>query len=280
MEIEISEDVAKEEFGLTQEDINELVQESTQEVEEEEVVEQKEPPKPSKHESEASELGWVSQDEWVAKGKDPEDWKPAKAFLEINKLHKSVDEKINKLAREHQEAIQGLNKFHELQLLDTIKKLTLARDNAVETGDLEAFKAIDSQLEQVKQVQPTQPVNEKPFAVQEWEKANPWCHDPLDERTILANALFKSTVTLNPNMTLDARLKYVDDTLSLKFPKTNARREAPAATEPSAKQTAKKTYTLADLSNSERAQWHSFGKDWYDNDEQKFIKAAIAARNK
>ncbi len=275
-EFSFTADILKEEFGLSDEDLAGLTKE-------EDVIEQeeeKEPPKQSKHDAEASELGWVNEKEWVAKGKDPEDWKPAKAFLEVNKFHKAIDEKLNKIERKHEQEIQKLKDYHEKEQLILVKRLLSEREAAVETGDVEAFKAIDAQLEQVKQVQPQQTQNEMHPAILEWnEKNKGWVGNKDNQAKLLeVRALYSAISQSDPTLDPYKILKEVDRKIEVLYPTTNVRREQPPVNEKHTKTQTKETYSMNDLTHAERQQYREIGH-MYDN-EQHFIKTAIAERKK
>jgi len=255
-------------------DINEALEEEAVEEVHDEVVEE---PQLSKHEQEAQKFGWTTKEVFVDKGGDPDNWKPAKAYIDYRKLQESSNEKYRKLEHKFEAELQDIKKVHSLQLMETIEKLTTQRKEAIEIGDVEAVDQIEKKLNDAREAVPAQSNTIHPL-IDEWNRANPWSADPANEKTIIANAFYKAAVQMNPNMSIAERLQFVDENLEIKYPTKNLRRSMPASTDTAQRSAPKANPTWNDLTNSEKQQYEKFGDMFKSKDA--FIKAAIKGRTK
>lgn len=147
-----------------------------------EPVEQVQTPQHSPIEQRAMDQGWVPQDEWQG---DPDDWRPAKEFVDRGELLKSISE----LRHENRRIKEGVEEFrkHHAQVKEFAYKQALAdlkaqKKTALEEGDADKVVAIDDRIaetrEQQKQAEaaPKQAVqNDVPNPdMMRWEARNPW----------------------------------------------------------------------------------------------------------
>ena len=114
-----------------------------------EVVEQAEAPEVSPAEAQAREKGWVSKDEWIEQGKDPEDWVTYKHF---NERGEWIDErrKLHDKVKGFDERLANNNKMWEATLDDRIAQLKADKKEAIKLADDESVERIDEQLEKAK----------------------------------------------------------------------------------------------------------------------------------
>ena len=81
--------------------------ENTPEPIEQEVQPQAEPKQYTAVEQRALDQGWVPQDEWQG---DPDDWRPAKEFIDRGELFRKIDE----LKNENKRIKQGVEEFRSI----------------------------------------------------------------------------------------------------------------------------------------------------------------------
>ena len=262
----MDEELIREEFDLPEETGEEK----------EQTLEPNDEPTLSPIEEEASSEGWTTKEEFVKAGKDPENWVSAREYVRYGKLQKASREATERLERQFNEKLDGVNKFHEMQLKATIEQLKNQKKEAIETGDVDAVDRIEGQLDQLKVIE--KPVSQKPAAVLLWEAKNTWINEPNNPKTLEANALYKAYGEMNPNGTIDEALKFVDETLAVKYPSTNTRRSLPASTEKGQRQSSKASHQWSDLSKDEMVAYEHFG-DMFKT-KQAYIDSAILARGK
>lgn len=104
-------------------------------------------------EEKAMEQGWVPQDEWEG---DPEQWRPAKEFLDRGELFKKIEDQ-NRTIKEFKRALEDL-KGHHAKTRDTEYKRALdtlkaQKVQAIEEGDAQSVVKIDDQIDLVKEEQ-------------------------------------------------------------------------------------------------------------------------------
>lgn len=109
-----------------------------------------EPAEPTEAENLASSFGWQPKEEWVAAGKDPEDWRSAKEFNERGELYQSLHSTKRDL-KQTQATLTALQRHHQFvfekahqQAVDELKR---DKRLAMRDQDLEAVEAIDDAIE-------------------------------------------------------------------------------------------------------------------------------------
>lgn len=163
-------------------------------------------PRLSENETQASALGWVPKDQWIEDGKDPDDWKPAKVFLE----HGQMIGKIRQQSKELQETRTALNfvnqknkEVYEKGYQSAIKELREQKRAALAEGDLVKADEIDEridrtkdELDQVRRQAPVQPKSQAPDPEHiEWLQRNPWYNDGVMQK--FADALAIEYININ-----------------------------------------------------------------------------------
>lgn len=183
------------------------------------------------HEEKASSLGWVSKEEWVEQGKDPDDWKPAKVFLE----HGDMIGKIRNQSKELEESRRAITFMHEkhktayekgyqnaLADLRNQKRAALADGDFVKADEIdEKIDATKEALEQVKNTPPPVPQTQQvdPDHV-EWVQRNPWYTEPRLMRyadSIAIDYINEQKKLGNP-LTANQVRKYVEEEVKKEFP--------------------------------------------------------------
>lgn len=189
-------------------------------------------------ESTARESGWVSKDEWVAAGKNPDEHRSAKEFNRVGELYKSLHQ-VKREQKQLQAAHTALQR-HQQYIFDKAYKkalddFKLERRLAMREGDEVALEKIEQDIEDlnneyanqkatIQQVQPTQSFPEMDAFVER----NPWyVSDP--ELAMEADAL--GFVYINRYGTKDPKVvfDYVEKKMREKFPqKFGGKRAAPS----------------------------------------------------
>jgi hypothetical protein len=131
---------------------------------------QNEPPKLTEIEQRASAQGWVPKDEWDG---DPEQWRPAKEFLDRGELFKKIEDQ-NRTIKEFKKTLEQFAKHHadvrkvEFQrALDTLKA---QKKEALVEGDADAVVDIDEKISAVKEASKAA---EQPIQVPQAPELNP-----------------------------------------------------------------------------------------------------------
>jgi hypothetical protein len=223
----------------------------------------------AKQEEKAAQGGWKPLEDWIADGKDPEEWSDAATFNVrgefIGKLKakdRAIDERIN-----------NLNKIHEGQLEVQRQELMVRRDAAVLKGgadSLETVKSLDSQINQLQM--PVVP--QKDPAVTEWEERNPWIDVP-GPKANHANLLFSQALSRGDSV--PQALTMIDAEMERQFPSQTV--EKVPLTEKGSKPGRKmpaKAIAMADVT-AEEQKWRKAMPNAWPTDEA-FLKAVQDSR--
>lgn len=238
--------------------------------------------------SEAKSRGWTSKAEWIAAGKNADDWVNAKHFNEKGRLI-SQARKLETLEKTFDSRINNVKVLYDAQLR-TLKaensQLLQAKKEAVTYGDYDAVQKIDAQLmdNAVNQVSITQAAQQAsaPQATPQadlekeaaWERENQWINtqDPAAPefgKAVYTRNLYQQLLQQYPNSTADERIAYINREVAQKFPpppKVNANRDKPAMTDTKTSTHAKGgKLTMADLTPDERDAHRKWGH-MYKND--------------
>jgi hypothetical protein len=134
-------------------------------------------------EQRASESGWVPKDQWDG---DPEQWRPAKEFLDRGELFKKIEDQ-NKTIKEFRKTLEEFGKHHaqvrKLEFDRALASLKAAKKEALELGDADKVIEMDERIDMVKDAQRTaaqQPVVNVPNVPESnpvfdaWVNRNGW----------------------------------------------------------------------------------------------------------
>ena len=252
-------------------------------------------PEYSAIELEAREDGHTTKAEWVEAGKDPDEWKSAKRYIEhgqmLNSLSKSKAD-LDNLRKETDKRFASLNKLHKAETDAKIKALKSEQRKAVEEADTEAYDNAQEQLEELKiapePIEEPEPTSNKSPEVVAWEKANPWINDDNDPRSADAIDFWEGYIKRNPDSNSAAALKHVDKKMAAlykKEAKINPRREVPSETgrAPSTPQSSSNKPSMGNLTAEERNLWNDAGRDiWPDGkggrSEKDFLQSIADSR--
>lgn len=138
-------------------------------------------PEPSPIEQRAMEQGWVPQEEWTG---DPDDWRPAKEFVDRGELLKS----ISALKRDNMQLKQTMADFgrhhaatREIEYKRALADLRAQKRDALIEGDADKVIEIDDTIDELKDAkervdaapQRVAPAEPHP-AFMAWEQRNGW----------------------------------------------------------------------------------------------------------
>lgn len=241
-------------------------------------------PEVNEEEAKASQRGWTSKAEWVAQGKDPDEWVSAKHFNEKGTLISKARE-FEALQKTFKADVDNVKKYVQAQAQLQIQQLQKqnadlleAKRQAVQYGDWDgvqkAEQALTSNainqmnLQQQIQAPQQQGPSEDELAVEaQFERENPWVSaykDPTNPdygKSIYAQDVYAQLLK-NPNIDVNQRLQYLQAEIAQKFPSkapVNPNRDKPAMTDskPSGKLSGDMTW--ADLGKAELAEFSQFG---------------------
>lgn len=266
--------------------------------------EPKDDPKPvvNEEEDKARQRGWTSKSEWVAQGKDPDEWVSAKHFNEKGTLISKARE-FEQLQKTFKADVDNVKKYVQAQAQLQIQELQRqnaelleAKRSAVQYGDWDGVQKAEQALtnnainqlnlqQQIQQPQPQGPTQEELEVEAQFERENQWINikDPANPdygKAVFAQNLYAQLLN-TPNLTVNQRLEYLQNEIAQKFPKppaTNPNRDKPAVTDtkPSGRVTGELTW--GDLTKDELNQWEAFGKTMWKEDKKTFLKAVKNSR--
>lgn len=218
---------------------------------------------PSPVEEQARSQGWVSKAEWKEAGKNEDEWRPAREFVERGELFKSIHSTKREL-KHTQAALTSLQRHHQFVFEKAYNKavgdLKKERRAALQAEDLDRADAIESEIEDLTQkhqqekLQMTAEQAAIASAVnaetvdpkfQVWVNDNQWYDTDPDLREY-ANAIGIMYVNTHPEARTnpDAVLKHVVQKVKQRYPeKFGVKKSAPnpvAASNKSAKAPTKK----------------------------------------
>lgn len=231
-------------------------------------------PELSPVEQQAQEQGWVPLEDWKASGRDENEWRPAKEFVERGELYKSIHSTKREL-KQTQAALTALQKHHqyvyEKSYQQAIKDLRDAKRQAIRNEDFQKLEEIEDKMEQVQtefqrdaqQFAVTNAATQASTNVapefQAWVDRNGWY---LTDSALRDEAEAAGFLYLNKGGTKDGLLAHVETTIKRKFPeKFGVKRAAPNAVAGVDRTAAKKTTKdNFELTSDERAIMDTFVK--------------------
>jgi hypothetical protein len=261
----------KEEFDI-QDDVIEA--EDAEALEPEEVEQEEREVDPEVERATAD--GWMPKEDWVAKGKDPDDWVSHRKFNERGEMMgkiKELDSKLKNKATEFEDRISSINKIHKMQLNEAIKRAEQARDEAIEIGDKEAavnaMQNINDLNDEVKTIdgKPKIDTSSDQTVLDKFNSDNPWIVGS-DPKAAYAKAQFSMYQSGGKSVQESIDAMMVD--VSKHFPEVNPNRDQPARVESNRSRPGKRAVrklTMSDVSSEEKKM-----RSLFDSDE-KFLKA-------
>lgn len=177
----------------------------------------------------AVEQGWVPKEEWVQAGKDADDWRPAKEFVDRGELYKTIHTAKREL-KQTQQALTALTQ-HNRMIFEKAHQKALAdlkreRRMAVKEGDVDRVEEVEEQIEETVrehqeqvQAQTTAAVTataQPPAEYQIWVERNTWYNQDQDMREF-ADATGLIHMQKNPGIAPGEVLKYVESKVKKTF---------------------------------------------------------------
>ena len=208
-------------------------------------------------EEKAMEQGWVPEDQWDG---DPEQWRPAKEFLDRGELFKKIEDQ-NRTIKEFKRALDDLKGHHaktrETEYARALATLKQQKRAALEEGDAAAVIQLDDEIDLVKDEQ--NKLKQRDYQQTEvdvnpefssWVDKNKW-YETNEPMKAYADALGRSLAV--KGMSPSAVLQEVEKQVKLEFPNkfTNPNRNKPGAVEGSSNKGGKSSGEVS-LSDEER----------------------------
>jgi hypothetical protein len=237
-----------------------------------------EPAQLTEIEQRASTQGWVPKDEWDG---DPEQWRPAKEFLDRGELFKKIDDQ-NRTIKEFKKTLEEFAKHHsKVQKVEydrALADLKAAKKVALNEGDADAVIDVDERIALVREAQkeaeapvqvPNAPAEINPV-FRAWVEKNSWYeHSPAMRAYAdrLGNEL-GARGGFSPTDLLAQIEREVKKEFAHKF--NNPNRDKPGAVEGSTNKGSKKNDSFA-LSDDERRVMQRFIKTVPGMTEEKYV---------
>jgi hypothetical protein len=195
---------------------------NNEEHQENEVVE------PSPVEVAARESGWVTKDEWIAQGKDPDDWRTAREFQERGELFEEIHklkESNKKTSNAFKVLVEHHKKVYDNAVKEAIDRLKAEKREALENNEVSRVLEIDEQIEQVRErklevpdVEVDEEVGPTP-TFNRWHKQNPWYKlTGDDEASRYADVIGAQYKKANPEVSERDLLEHVESKIARRFP--------------------------------------------------------------
>ena len=196
---------------------------------------------PSPLEQTALDQGWVPKEEWVQAGKDPEDWRPAKEFVDRGELYKTIHSTRRDL-KQTQAALTALQKHHQFVFekahQQALAELKAQKRAAIREENHELAEEIDEKIDATKEsfqeekaalVQAQRAEQGPPPEFTAWQQRNSWYVNDteLKDYADVAGLVYFNK---NPGISPQAVLEFVEKDVRRKFPdKFGGKKAAPNA---------------------------------------------------
>jgi len=216
----------------------------------EEPNEENNEPEISSEEEEARSHGWVNEEEWTADGKDSADWSNFKAFNKNGSLFRRIND-LEGTVESNDMAMKNLNKFHEVQMNQTISEYERQKIDAIKDGDVELVGKIDEQIAETKS---SGDANTDKLLIAKWNDDNDWIYDKDDPKAKFATNAFQ--LALGNKLTVKEAIAEVNQKIEGRFSsKVNERRNEASTSSGGGKRLGKgggRSLTMADLTEEEK----------------------------
>lgn len=137
----------------------------------------------------AREQGWMPEKEWEEAGKDPELWKPAKAFLADGEIRQDL-RKVKRALKKREKQIDALiaerSAIAQNAYNKALKDLKEQRKQAAEEGDMGAVLDISEKIDEIKEQEPTDDKMKKSLDDDGEGKEGEYQLSQEDERALMA----------------------------------------------------------------------------------------------
>lgn len=184
---------------------------------------------PSPTEIAARATGWVSKEEWIEQGKNPDDWRSAKEYQERGELFDEIHN-LKEANKKQNAAFKALVEHHkkvrETATQEALAKLRAEKKTALENHNIEEVFKIDEEIERVREQKSNEPVIDVPEVdvgptpyFKKWHRDNPW-YDLRgeSEASMFADAAGVKFKQKNPSATEQELLEHVESLVAKRFP--------------------------------------------------------------
>lgn len=194
----------------------------------------------------AAAMGHMTKDEWTAKGRDPEKWRPASEFVERGEnLMPILKERLAHQTKEIGEMKQTMQQLHQhftkaevaaeqRGWQRAILEIEKRQDAAVEIADVDEYQRLKKEKAELLNSPPQLPEIPQGPAPEfvAWEKKNEW-YGVDEEMTIYADAVGRRYRDKNPKARLEEVFEEVGKKVRNRFPEnfSNHRREGSSTVE-------------------------------------------------
>ena len=172
----------------------------------------------------AAEKGWKPQEAW--KGK-PEDWRPAKEFLDRESFFTKIKDQ-NRQISELKQTLKGLadhqSKIALIERENAIKELKVQKKEALENSDHDKVMEIDDQIAAVKSAPAPQQLTNSPPQDTEFEgfkERNAWYEEDTDLKEMAESLATSYFLSNKDNFSFKAMYDYVEKKMQKVIDKQN-----------------------------------------------------------
>lgn len=177
----------------------------------------------------ARESGWVTKDEWVAQGKDPDAWRSAREFQERGELFEEIQrlkDSDKKTKAAFKVLVEHHKKVRELAVTEALEKLKAQKREALENHEIDKVFDIDEQIERVRNDPVSVPDIDIPAeeagptpTFKSWHKKNNWYQlTGDDEISRWADVIGLQYRKSHPDATETEFLEHVESKVAKRFP--------------------------------------------------------------
>ena len=178
--------------------------------------------------------GYMSREEWIAKGNDPDEFISPAQFKKNGELLariKLLEDEKKASSMDFETRLQKLSKFHELELKQKVADLEDKFSRAVELADVDEAKKIRKDIDALsKDIEPettNAPVQSGQYTAQDeqlivkFNEENPWVMENTPKATYAQDRFAEA---LNARWTVAQAIAYTQQEVGKAFPDTNPNR--------------------------------------------------------
>lgn len=217
---------------------------------------------PSPTELAAREGGWVSKEEWVAQGKDADDWRSAKEFQERGELFEEINklkDSNKKTAAAFKVLVEHHKKVREVAVKEALDKLKAEKKEALQNQDIDRVYLLDDEIEKVRSAPVDVPNVEIPQAeagptlvFKKWHRQNSWYQlDGDDEASRHADMFAARERSKDSGISEEDLLRKVESNVAKRFPELFANPNASRTAEVNSRSERKESSDSFKLTDAE-----------------------------
>lgn len=211
--------------------------------------------------------GHMSKEDWIADGRDANEWKSPEDWERDGKWIKE----IKKREAENSRQMAELNRYNKTQVdllhiqlsqaQQELASLNARRDDAIDIADKSAVKDLDKQIRnaEIRQdiikenLQPQQQQLDKDVVA--WEKANGWIFDGNDPRSIIAQSTYNKAIA--EGFTPKQALREVDNEIAAKISTSKGGQQLAETSKSSGKKESVSAVTWNSLTKNDLDMWNT-----------------------